>query len=597
MSHAESVGVQLAGALPRPFGQYLLLDNFARGGMGEVYLAKSDALTGLERYCVLKKLRAELTRDREYVTRFIDEARVVVTLSHANICQVFDVGRVAEEYYLAMEYISGRDVRTVQDRACQSGGALPPATALHLVCETLEALDYAHRRSHPLTGEPLNLVHRDVSPQNILVSYEGEVKLIDFGLAVSKLKVERTQPNVVMGKMAYMAPEHARGDHVDARADLFACGVLAYELLSGERFYQGMSASEIWQVAGKGSFRPRRWAALDAELAGYLGKALHPDPQQRFATCGALREVLAGHLHQRFKGTGGRMLREVMRTMFSDELRTEHDLLTRLGPVTAASFEGTRSQSVSLARAEETAPTALQLVRDEHSTGATATVRNASVAQPRSESAPEHTELVHLERPMHVRRDRRAASANAASASRKPLLGAGRNRLMVAAAVVTAVALAAVLVESINERDRDAIVPMSVRAAEQAPADLPTVSASASAFSIATSGVAGAHAGRPVEVASNDKRRPAKRTEDKRTDDKKTGQGAVLAPPASDFTVVVSNISKAVQPGVRLTRQQALVIGARCRPCAGTYLPAAPSTRDGPVIDELRKCIEKKKCR
>ncbi|MCC7070148.1 MAG: protein kinase [Deltaproteobacteria bacterium] len=361
-------------AFPRAFGSYLLLQRFARGGMGEVYLGKFGAIAGLERYCVIKKLRAELTRDREYVTRFIDEARVVVTLNHANICHVFDVGRVGDEYYLAMEYISGRDIRTLQDRCRQRERILPPATALHLVCEVLEALDYAHRRNHPITGEPLNLVHRDVSPQNVLVSYEGEVKLIDFGLAASKLKVERTQPNVVMGKMAYMAPEQARGDPIDARADLFACGVLAYELLAGERFYEGMSANDIWQVAGRGSFVPPKWQGLDHDVAKIIAKALHPEPKKRFATCGDFREALASHLHWRFPGTGVRGVRDVVNELFGDEIRKERELLARYGRVTVASFrtnfESTQSQSVSLARATDEASTAHQstrLMRDEQS--------------------------------------------------------------------------------------------------------------------------------------------------------------------------------------------------------------------------------------
>ncbi|MBI1948886.1 MAG: protein kinase [Deltaproteobacteria bacterium] len=364
-------------AFPRPFGSYLLLQRFARGGMGEVYLGKFGAIAGLERYCVLKKLRAELTRDREYVTRFIDEARVVVTLNHANICHVFDVGRVGDEYYLAMEYISGRDIRTVQDRCRQRERTIPAATALHLVCEVLEALDYAHRRNHPITGEPLNLVHRDVSPQNVLVSFEGEVKLIDFGLAASKLKVERTQPNVVMGKMAYMAPEQARGDPIDSRADLFACGVLGYELLAGERFYEGMSANDIWQVAGRGSFVPPKWQALDPEVAKILAKALHPDPKKRFATCGDFREALASHLHWRFPGTGVRGVRDVIAELFADEIRKERELMSRFGRVTVASFrttfENTQSQSVSLARAGDDVSTAHQstrLMRDEKSSSA-----------------------------------------------------------------------------------------------------------------------------------------------------------------------------------------------------------------------------------
>jgi serine/threonine protein kinase len=339
--------------LPRPFASYLLLQNFARGGMGDVYLAKSGGLAGLERVCVLKKLRSDLTRDREYVTRFIDEARVVVTLNHRNICNVFDVGRVDNEYYLAMEYVSGRDVRALQERCRKREVLPPPAAALTITCEVLEALDYAHRRHHPVTQEPLNLVHRDISPQNVLVSYEGEVKLIDFGLAASRLKVERTQPNVVMGKMAYMAPEQARGDPIDARADLFACGVLAYELLTNERFYEGMSATDIWQVAGRGGFMPRAWGSIDPPLSSILARALHPDPRRRFPSCGEFREALLGYLHERFPGTGGRMLRNLMEQLFDEELAHERAQLARFSAITVGStttpVESTRSHSVSLA--------------------------------------------------------------------------------------------------------------------------------------------------------------------------------------------------------------------------------------------------------
>jgi serine/threonine protein kinase len=362
---------------PRPFGQYVLLENFARGGMGEVYLAKYGDV--VEKYCVLKKLRKELTRDREYVTRFIDEARVVVTLNHANICHVFDVGRVGDEYYLAMEYVSGRDVRSLMDRAVKREKPLPPACALQLTCETLEALDYAHRRVHPMTQEALNLVHRDVSPQNVLVSYEGEVKLIDFGLAASKLKVERTQPNVVMGKMAYMAPEQARGDGIDARADLFACGVLCYELMTGERFYEGMSANDIWNVAGKGGHTPKKWDSIDPAIAKILAKALHPDAKKRFATCGEFREALASEMHWRFPGSGVKSLRDVMADLFSDEMARERDMLQRFGKVTVQSFrdemETTSSHSISLAAASQgTEEKSAQLVRNEQSQSGGATM-------------------------------------------------------------------------------------------------------------------------------------------------------------------------------------------------------------------------------
>jgi serine/threonine protein kinase len=339
--------------LPRAFGKYLLLQNFARGGMGEVYLARSGGIAGLERVCVLKKLRADMMRDREYVTRFVDEARVVVTLNHANICNVFDVGRVDAEYYLAMEYVSGRDVRALQERCRERALVAPPLAALHIVCEVLEALDYAHRRHHPVTQEPLQLVHRDISPQNVLVSYEGEVKLIDFGLAASRLKVERTQPNVVMGKMAYMPPEQARGDPIDARADLFACGVLAYELLTNERYYEGMTASDIWQVAGRGGFMPRAWGSLDPVLTPLLARALHPEARRRYPSCGEFRDALQTFMRERLAGNAERSVRQLMEQLFEDEILRERAALARYGAVTVAAIrtatEQTKSQSVSFA--------------------------------------------------------------------------------------------------------------------------------------------------------------------------------------------------------------------------------------------------------
>jgi len=398
--------------LPRPFGAYLLLQNFARGGMGEVYLAKSGGIAGLERVCVLKKLRAELTGDREYVTRFVDEARVVVTLNHANICSVFDVGRVAtpgpdgpvDEYYLAMEYIAGRDLRSMQDR-CRRQAIVPePTVVVHLICEVLKALDYAHRRKHPVTGEPLHLVHRDISPQNVLVSYEGEVKLIDFGLAASRLKVERTQPNVVMGKMAYMPPEQARGDAIDSRADLFACGVMLYELLANERYYEGMTANDIWQVAGRGSFMPRSWARLDPGLQGILARALHPDPQRRLATCGEFRELLLGWAAARGAAGAERSLRELMEHLFVDEMARERATMARFGGVTIASFRGeiesTKNHVVSLAGERSAAKAEPPRGIHEEPTLFDARRPARSTEEGRSTPSSEGTPRIHEERTM-----------------------------------------------------------------------------------------------------------------------------------------------------------------------------------------------------
>ena len=345
---------------PTPFGHYELLRPFARGGMGEVYLARSGA-ESFRKYCVLKKLRPELTEDREYVTRFIDEARVVVQLHHANIAQVFDVGRVENEYFLAMEYVAGRDLRTLHERAREMGTPVPPGTVLFMISEVLESLDYAHRRTHPVTGELLNLVHRDVSPQNVLVSFNGEIKLIDFGLAQSSMKIERTQPNIVMGKMAYMAPEHARGDAIDARADLFAAGVMAYELLVGERFYEGMGAHDIWQVVGRGGYRPAKWKTIDSDIRKVLAKALDKDPTRRYESCGKFREAVDVIIQNKFIGTGPQALRELTQTVFQKEIENERSMLQDFEATpTVVHDEKSRSQSVSLLRFDELSKTGEQ---------------------------------------------------------------------------------------------------------------------------------------------------------------------------------------------------------------------------------------------
>lgn len=199
---------------PRPFGDYSLLHRLGRGGMGDVFLARAAGFLGIQKVCVLKTVRADMTRDAEYVARFIDEARIVVQLSQRNICPVFDMGKVGESYYLAMEHVAGRDLTTVLRRAAERARSVAPDVALYLVSEILDALDYAHRLTDPSSGAPLHLVHRDVSPHNIMVSYEGEAKLIDFGLAASTLKLEQTESGIVLGKLSYMAPEQARADQI-----------------------------------------------------------------------------------------------------------------------------------------------------------------------------------------------------------------------------------------------------------------------------------------------------------------------------------------------------------------------------------------------
>jgi serine/threonine-protein kinase len=273
--------------LPRPFGAYTLVESLAKGGMGEVFLARVGEVEGLQKHCVVKTLRPHLTDDREYVARFIDEARVVVQLNHKNVCQVFDVGMVGERYYLAMELVAGVDLRMVADAA----GPMDPALATFIAVEVLDALDYAHRLSD-VSGAPLHLVHRDVSPQNVMCSFEGEVKLIDFGLAQSAVKLEKTSPQTVMGKLAYMAPEQLRGEAASPQVDLYATAIVLVELLLGARFYEGMGSQEVWTIAATGGHLPKGISSIEPGLQAILRKALSVDVSARYPHAPAFRQAL-----------------------------------------------------------------------------------------------------------------------------------------------------------------------------------------------------------------------------------------------------------------------------------------------------------------
>lgn len=321
------------GGYPVPLGPYLLLERIAKGGMGEVHLAKHGGLAGIEKYCVVKTLKQGALTEDDAVRRFMDEARVVVNLTHRNICPVFDVGRADDRYYLAMEHVAGRDLKAVTERALEQGVAIPPAVALHLVSEVLEALDYAHRLTHPSTGDPLHLVHRDVSPANVMVSVEGEVKLIDFGLALSRVKEQRTEPHMVMGKLAYMAPEQLACAPLDKRTDLFAAGVVLYELLTNTRFYGDLSDGGIVHAAASGDYAPPKLHTLDDELHGILAAALARDPARRSPDCGTLRQQLVQYQLKRQMSAGSRELRELMEALFPEERARVRALFTRFGNV------------------------------------------------------------------------------------------------------------------------------------------------------------------------------------------------------------------------------------------------------------------------
>jgi serine/threonine protein kinase len=302
---------------PTVYGKYQLVQLLARGGMAEVFKAKSHGVEGFEKTLVIKRILPELSQNPQFVEMFINEAKIAVTLSHANIVQVFDLGRADDSYFIAMEWVAGYDLATLLRRARALRLPLAQELAVFIVSELAKGLDYAHRR-RDASMRPLHIVHRDVSPQNVLVSLEGEVKLTDFGVAKAKTLVkEGTEAGVLKGKYAYMSPEQAGAGQawagsgqpaeVDARTDLYALGVVLYEALSGRNPFDADSSYEILRRVRAGEHAPLRSIAPDVpeELANIVERAMHPQAAQRYPNAGSLYEALVQFLYSSGRRVGG----------------------------------------------------------------------------------------------------------------------------------------------------------------------------------------------------------------------------------------------------------------------------------------------------
>jgi serine/threonine-protein kinase len=313
---------------PRRFGSYLLLKPLARGGMGALYLALSGA-EETAKLCVIKTVLPHLA-DKEYLQRFRDEAKVVVRLSHGNLVPVFDSGQADGEIYLAMDFVEGRDLRATWNRCAKKGIAFPIDVAVHIVKELARGLHYAH------SFGSLKLVHRDVSPPNVLLSYSGEVKVTDFGLASSTLKMEKTAPGIIYGKVSYMSPEQARGEPLDGRTDLYAAGIILWELLTGRQLFpsgkngaalanDAPTAEELLQRVRYPEVVPpsKRATRVPAELDRIACKALAPELAQRYQTCEELRRDLATFLAQTSPATDGVRVAKFLTDLYGDEIESE----------------------------------------------------------------------------------------------------------------------------------------------------------------------------------------------------------------------------------------------------------------------------------
>ena len=251
--------------------------------MAELFLAKQVGMEGFEKVVAIKRILAHLAYDEEFINMFRDEARIVAKLSHPNIVQIYDLGKSNDSYFIAMEYIPGRNLSSVAKKARARGEKLPPQYIGRCVAQACEGLYYAHTRKD-IDGRPLQIVHRDISPQNIIVSFSGAVKLVDFGIAKAATKIAHTRAGVLKGKYAYMSPEQIRGEEIDARSDLFATGIVLYELLCGRRPFEKDNSIQTLKAIVQEQHRDCRELNSDIPdaLARIIDKALSKDPEDRY---------------------------------------------------------------------------------------------------------------------------------------------------------------------------------------------------------------------------------------------------------------------------------------------------------------------------
>ncbi len=310
----------MAAPFPRPFGKYTLTRKLATGGMAELFLAKVQGAEGFERDLVVKRILPHFSEDADFVKMFIDEASLTSKLQHQNIVQIYDFDVVDQQYYIAMEYIDGEDLQNLIKDGNASRMPLSVAQCVAITMELAKGLHYAHMKEH--RGKPLNIIHRDISPHNAMVSYNGEVKLMDFGIAKAAERSTKTQAGMVKGKVAYMSPEQARGKPLDGRSDLFALAIMLWEMLGNKRLFLRSNDFETLTAVLKetparpSSLRPE----VDQELDDIIMTALEKDREHRQKNVEEFDRELTRWYYKNVQDLEAASLRTFMQTLYADKL-------------------------------------------------------------------------------------------------------------------------------------------------------------------------------------------------------------------------------------------------------------------------------------
>jgi serine/threonine protein kinase/Tfp pilus assembly protein PilF len=304
---------------PKQFGKYLLLDKIAEGGMAELFRAKLTGAQGFEKLIAIKRILPNLSGEENLLSAFIDEAKLAALLHHENIIQIYDFGSMDDQYFIAMEYLFGKDLRAISRTVRKKDQELGLENILYIICRICAGLDYSHNLKD-LYGKALSIIHRDINPQNILITYEGQVKIIDFGIAKAASHNTKTRENLIKGKLAYMSPEQANGQAIDHRSDIFSTGIILYELLADRRMFQG-ETMHVLSLVREAQYDPPEEVIpnLPPKLNAILRRALAKDPDERFRYAGEMLADIEEFMFELSLRPNARSFAGYMKELFEEE--------------------------------------------------------------------------------------------------------------------------------------------------------------------------------------------------------------------------------------------------------------------------------------
>lgn len=318
---------------PLIFGKYCLLERVSVGGMAEVFRARPFNAPGFKRYLAVKRILPNLAEDDEFISMFVDEAKIAVQLNHRHVCQIYELGRLNDSYYIVMEYIAGRDLLKLQQRFRKQKRIMSVTQAAYIASCICDGLDYSHRKVSD-NGQPLNIIHRDVSPQNVLISFDGEVKVIDFGIARAATQNKQTQVGVLKGKFGYMSPEQVAGEQIDHRSDVFAVGVLLWEMLTARRLFRGQTDFATLELVRSADIDPpsKRNKRVPPEMDAIVMKALARDRDVRYQWASEMADDLREFLLRVRPPYTDKTLSGWMVSNFREELEVERHKVEQFKP-------------------------------------------------------------------------------------------------------------------------------------------------------------------------------------------------------------------------------------------------------------------------